>query len=366
MELMEVSKLKAHPQNGYFFDDITGENWEEFLESVKTSGVIEPLVITQNCVIVSGHQRVRACKELGLDKVLVDMRNYESEDKLLKDLIETNIRQRGIGNPNAVKLGRCIKELERIYGIKLGNNQHSEGSAIGTKLTENDLAKEFGICMDTLKRAKKLADLPEELQQMVEEGNITASTASRVIARLSKEEQEKLMESLDHSTKYTQKQVQAYIDRITELEAREPEVKEVPPADYGELKEKAKKINQIQDDFKFIAGNYERSKEDLNALKGEYDALTEKWKQAEKEKEKLLQEKLQESKDDPQAVELHRSALMFNAGIANFIEEFGGYIWITAHLDIMQESDKKGFLSGITALDAWVCQMKANLGGGLQ
>ena len=34
----------------------------------------------------------------------------------LEDLVETNIRQRGIGNPNPIKLGRCIKELERIYG----------------------------------------------------------------------------------------------------------------------------------------------------------------------------------------------------------------------------------------------------------
>lgn len=39
---------------------------------------------------------------------------------MLKDLIETNIRQRGIDNPNPVKLGRCIKELERIYGVREG------------------------------------------------------------------------------------------------------------------------------------------------------------------------------------------------------------------------------------------------------
>ena len=47
------------------------------------------------------------------------------------DLIETNIRQRGIGNPNPIKLGRCIKELERIYGIQRGStsfqgNQYNE------------------------------------------------------------------------------------------------------------------------------------------------------------------------------------------------------------------------------------------------
>lgn len=40
------------------------------------------------------------------------------------DLIDTNIRQRGIGNPNPIKLGRYIKELERIYGIKEGRPEN--------------------------------------------------------------------------------------------------------------------------------------------------------------------------------------------------------------------------------------------------
>ncbi len=358
MELMEVSKLKCHPKNNFFFDDITGENWKEFLESVRTSGVIEPLVITQDCVIVSGHQRARACKELGLEKVLVDMRNYENEDRLLKDLIETNIRQRGIGNPNAVKLGRCIKELERIYGVKEGRPKTTNNVR---SFTQEELAEQVGIDVRTLQNMKKLADLPEEIQQMVEDGNITASTASRVIARLSKEEQEKLMESLDRDTKYTQKQVQAYIDRITELESRKPEVKEVPPADYEDLKKKAKKVSQVQDDFKFIAGNYKKSKEDLNTLKGEYDAMTEKWRQAEREKEKLLQEKA--DPDTQWAENLRKSALLFNAGIANFIEEYGGYIWLTQHLGELPERERKGFLAGIGALKSWVGQMEIDLGG---
>lgn len=41
--------------------------------------------------------------------------------KLVLDFIESNIRQRGIGNPNPMKLGRCIKELERIYGTEYMN-----------------------------------------------------------------------------------------------------------------------------------------------------------------------------------------------------------------------------------------------------
>ena len=94
-------------------------------------GIIEPIVVTQDKVIVSGHQRVRAAKELRIETIMVDIRKYDNEDKILKDLIETNIRQRGIGNPNPIKLGRCIKELERIYGIKQGGsgyygNQYEE------------------------------------------------------------------------------------------------------------------------------------------------------------------------------------------------------------------------------------------------
>lgn len=45
-------------------------------------------------------------------------------------VVEINIRQRGIGNP--IKLGRCIKELERIYGIQNGGyrgNQYQEAKS---------------------------------------------------------------------------------------------------------------------------------------------------------------------------------------------------------------------------------------------
>ena len=66
MQQINIDELKPHPRNNEFFDDMTGEKWSEFLESIRTSGVIEPIVVTTDMVIVSGHQRVRACKELGI------------------------------------------------------------------------------------------------------------------------------------------------------------------------------------------------------------------------------------------------------------------------------------------------------------
>ena len=52
-QMMETKELIPHSRNDYFFDDISGEPWQEFLKSVKTSGIIEPLIISQDKVIVS-------------------------------------------------------------------------------------------------------------------------------------------------------------------------------------------------------------------------------------------------------------------------------------------------------------------------
>ena len=84
-------------------------------------------------------------------------------------LIETNIRQSGIGNPNPVKLGRCIKELERIYGVRegsaneKGNNRIGEPKISDDKLTQSDIAEMIGISVDTLNNYKKFTKLLEAM-----------------------------------------------------------------------------------------------------------------------------------------------------------------------------------------------------------
>lgn len=69
-----------------------------------------------------------------------------------------NIRQRGIGNPNPVKLGRCIKELERIYDIHQGNgsNQYEQNPKLSDKanMAQSDIAEMIGISVDTLNNYK--------------------------------------------------------------------------------------------------------------------------------------------------------------------------------------------------------------------
>ena len=138
MQKMKVSELQPHSKNDYYFDDIQGQKWNEFLESVRTSGIIEPIICNQNKVVISGHQRLRACKELGIDEVLVDTRIYDDEQKELKDLIETNIRQRGDINSSGLKLGRIIKTLEEANEIKHGGDRKSNPTMSELKSSQEE------------------------------------------------------------------------------------------------------------------------------------------------------------------------------------------------------------------------------------
>lgn len=209
MQMMKIEDLKPHKRNSEFFDDMSGEKWQEFLESIKTSGVIEPIVITQDKVIVSGHQRVRACKELGINEILAEVRVYDDEDKVIKDLLETNIRQRGDIGGSSIKLGRRIKELERVYGIREGSHgKKRETNGLSEEMSQEDLAEKLGINLKTLQRAKTLANLSPEIQSLIENGTISASTAARIIgSKLTKEEQTKFVSMINGDKKYTQKEM---------------------------------------------------------------------------------------------------------------------------------------------------------------
>lgn len=270
MQQININELKSHPRNNEFFDDITGDSWKAFLESIESSGIIEPIVVTQNMVIVSGHQRVRAAKELGIETIMVDIRKYDEDDKVLKDLIETNIRQRGIGNPNPIKLSRCIKELERIYGIEHGGNHGNQYSMPNPKVsdlpTQEDLANMIGISVDTLNNYKKLTELVPELQDWVETGILAPTTAIALIKYMSPSEQEDFVKSMDITQKITKREVQQYIDRIKQLEFNNPKIKELE----NQISELKAEKNMLERKVKL---NQEES-DKYNKLKTEIEFLT--------------------------------------------------------------------------------------------
>ena len=364
MQKLKVAELKPHPRNNEFFDDMTGDKWEEFLKSIETSGVIEPVIITQDKVIVSGHQRIRACKELGITEVITEMRSYDSEDKVIKDLLETNIRQRGEIGGSTVKLGRRIKELERIYGIQQGNNQHKEDSNIVGKLTQEDLLKQLGLNKETYRQAKSLTTLPPEIQDLVEQGSISPSTASRLIAKLTPEQQEELVKNLPVTEKLTYKKVQGYVDQIKN---QETEVRRVKAENQSmskmieELKSQEIKSEPTVIIKEVIPEDYESIKNYNENYRSEYDKLNKAYALAVQEKNKYKEqiEKVQEQTPQERFdKKLKDQTIFFCSHVADFLQRNGGYIWIAEHIKELPDIEKRSYLSAIESVGAWYQNIK--------
>nr|WP_259544961.1 hypothetical protein [Heyndrickxia oleronia] len=169
------------------------------------------------------YQRVRACKELGIVDVPCRVTHYPEndpqtgnsrEDMILEDLISTNILQRGVGNVNPMKMARCIVELERIYGIRQGSAfKKAESDNLTQLKTQSNFASELGISKQQLQDYKKLNQLIPDLQDLVEDGKLKATTAYKIWAKLPQDEQEKFFNEIggNEIAKMTQKQTDEYV-----------------------------------------------------------------------------------------------------------------------------------------------------------
>ena len=369
MRMMDVDKLNPHPKNKYFFDDIDGEPWVAFLESIKTSGVIEPIIVSApDLTIVSGHQRVRACQKLGIKQVAVEERSYESEDEILKQLIETNIRQRGVGNTNAVKLGRCIKELERIYGIKNGNNQHTErvGHNVQGK-TQGDLASELEMSKKQMSRFKSLTDLIPELQDAVQSGQITATTAMGFVKKLSPEEQKKLAESISGQDKVSGKEVEKYVSEIRRLGNENEQLHRDNRNLSRQLKEMEEpKVIEKTIEVEVIPDDYEETKKQLQMYRGDNERLNRenKEKVAELSKANELLRELQAPDGEKKVVQSAQESMdNFSIATYDYIRRYGGNVWSFDKWADVPESTRKNFAKAIQMLSAFAQQMADNVGG---
>lgn len=354
---MKIEELKPHPRNSEFFDDMSGDKWKEFLESIKTSGVIEPIVITQDKVIVSGHQRVRACKELGITEIMTEMRSYDSEDKIIKDLLETNVRQRGNIGGSSVKLGRRIRELERIYGIRNGGDRSS--STNGGSVTQEDLLKQLGIDKESYRRAKSLTTLPPEIQDLIEQGNISPSTASRLIAKLSPTEQEELIKSLPAAKRLTQKQVQEYVEQVANYKAKADKTNEL----QGRIRQLENEIKELEQ-RKPVLQVKEVVPDDYNSIKSDNARMVKEYK-AKCQELFDLKDKLKAIEDDnvknKAENDLKNDCIFFCAKCDDFIKKVGGYAYLSDKLDSLPEMERKSYFKCVQMIKAWSDNIIANM-----
>lgn len=208
---ISVDVLKIHPRNTEFFDDISGEEYERFKKSIQEDGLLSPLIVSPDMTIISGHQRLKACKELDYKTVPVIINDdLDNEDEKLRKLIAANF---GRAKNDPIKQAKLLKEYEKLSGVQHGGNRKSSGNN-SRLINQESIAKELGVDVTTIRNIKRLTTLLPDLQDIISEGRITPTTGYKVIAKLSDEEQRKLFEQLPSAQKFTQRQVEDYVSQI--------------------------------------------------------------------------------------------------------------------------------------------------------
>lgn len=189
---ISIDKLKVHPDNNQFFDDISGNEYEKFKESIRIDGIINPIIVSPDMIILSGHQRYKAATDLGLRKVpiIINTEVKDDNDKL-RILLSSNF---GRYKNNPVKLCKIIVEYEKLYNIKRGNP-----NLIGinnNSLKQKDIANTLKISIDTYKRLKNIQKLSTKVQGLIENNEIKYTTALRCFLNFTMDEQNTIVDVL--------------------------------------------------------------------------------------------------------------------------------------------------------------------------
>ena len=166
--MLRVSEIEPRPgQPRKTFDQ---EALNQLADSISANGLIQPIVVRPTAggtyQIIAGERRWRAAKMAALTEVPVVIMDVEDAQVAALALIE-NIQREDL---NPVEEAGAFRSLIEEYG-----------------LTQEELARRVGRSRSAVANAMRLFDLPQQIQQMVIDGQLSAGHA-RTLLGLKREE----------------------------------------------------------------------------------------------------------------------------------------------------------------------------------
>src|SRR5271155_4432546 len=140
------------------------EALDELARSIKSSGIIQPLVVRplgKRFQLIAGERRWRAAQRAGLDKVSAIIRNVPDALALEMTLVE-NIQREDL---NAIEAARAFERLMDEF-----------------QLTQETVAERTGKDRTTVANSIRLLKLEPTIQDWIEEGKLSAGHGRALLA----------------------------------------------------------------------------------------------------------------------------------------------------------------------------------------
>ena len=157
----EISSIK--PSRFQARKNIPPESIKELSDSIKTQGVIQPLIVrklAKGYELVAGERRLRASKLAGLNSVPVLIREDSEESALTVGLIE-NLQREDL---NPLEEAEGILRLQKEFGL----TQQSMGEALGKSRS-------------AIANSLRLLQLSKPIQKMLFDGQLTMGHARALL-----------------------------------------------------------------------------------------------------------------------------------------------------------------------------------------
>lgn len=190
LETWPIDKLKPHPKQSEYFGDASDAELQNLVASIQRSGLEQPVDVLPDETIIKGHQRHRACKQLGWTEIPVRVRyDLAGNDAAVEyELIADNVDRRQLDPVDIAVLCKRLQQLE-----KSGEFEH-QGDHRKESLRAR-LAKQYGMTERNLSRYLRLANLAWPIQQAVKRKTLTLDAAT-VISNLDKAQQQAIADEI--------------------------------------------------------------------------------------------------------------------------------------------------------------------------
>ena len=156
--------VRISGEGQYRLDDGEHSKLDELAESIKTHGLLEPLVVRRRgegeFEIIAGERRWRAAQRAGLREVLVVVRDVSARDAYELALIE-NVQREDL---DPIEFSEALDRLVREHGY-----------------TQETLAQRVGKDRSTIANALRLLRLPKTVRERVVGGELSEGHARALL-----------------------------------------------------------------------------------------------------------------------------------------------------------------------------------------
>jgi ParB family chromosome partitioning protein len=150
----------------------------ELVESIKVSGVIQPIVVRRDAEdyeLIAGERRWRAAKQAGLERIPAVIREVTDAQSLELALVENLLRE----DLNPMESAEGYRRLLADFGW-----------------TQEELGRRIGKDRSSIANALRLLKLPTPIQDDLRSGRLTMGHALSLLSLTTPEEQMKLRERI--------------------------------------------------------------------------------------------------------------------------------------------------------------------------